>query len=148
MFDQVRIYRRRDLHVRYGGQRQGGISTPKDHPLIFLFTGESGEQYGYHDGWESNGTFRYVGEGQVGDMRFVAGNKAIRDHAEKGKDLHLFEIIPQRKGVRYVGQMVYTGYDLMPGVSDVHGQSLEAIAFRLVPLEAVIADVETTESAA
>jgi 5-methylcytosine-specific restriction enzyme A len=98
VFEQGRIYRRRDLHERFGGQRQGGISTPKYHPLIFLFTGESGEQYGYHDGWELDGTFRYVGEGQVGDMRFVAGNKAIRNHAETGKDLHLFEILPQRKG--------------------------------------------------
>jgi len=80
-------------------------------------------------------------------MRFVAGNKAIRDYAETGKDLHLFEILPRRKGVRYVGQMVYAGYGLMPNVPDVNGEPREAIAFRLVPLEATIARVETTESA-
>jgi 5-methylcytosine-specific restriction protein A len=50
MFEQGRIYRRRDLHERFGGQRQGGISTPKEHPLVFLVTGESGVQYAYHDG--------------------------------------------------------------------------------------------------
>jgi hypothetical protein len=35
-------YRRRELHEQYGGQRQGGISTPSDHPIIFLITGKSG----------------------------------------------------------------------------------------------------------
>ncbi len=45
------IYRRRDLHERFGGQRQGGISTPKSSPFIFLITGDSGKQYGYADEW-------------------------------------------------------------------------------------------------
>ena len=98
MFEQGRIYRRRDLLDRVGGQRQGGISTPKEHPLIFLFTGESGEHYGYHDGWEPNGTIRYFGEGQVGDLRFVARSKAIRDHAHIGQDLPLFKILSKRQG--------------------------------------------------
>jgi len=36
------VYRRRsDIHERYAGQSQGGISTPQAAPLIFLFTGES-----------------------------------------------------------------------------------------------------------
>lgn len=46
MFTQGHVYRRRDLHDRYGGQRQGGISTPSQYPIILLFTGESGEQHG------------------------------------------------------------------------------------------------------
>jgi 5-methylcytosine-specific restriction protein A len=145
MFEQGHIYRRRDLHDRFGGQRQGGISTPKDHPLIFLFTGESGEQYGYHDGWEPNGTFRYFGEGQVGDMRFVAGNRAIRDHAQSGKDLHVFEIVPKRQGVRYIGQMVNAGYDLVADVPDVYGRSRQAIAFHLAPLDTMIASPDEPE---
>jgi 5-methylcytosine-specific restriction protein A len=145
MFEQGRIYRRRDLHDRFGGQRQGGISTPKDLPLIFLFTGESGEQYGYHDGWEPDGSFRYFGEGQVGDMRFVAGNRSVRDHAQTGKDLHLFEILPKRQGVRYVGQMVCASYDLVPGVPDVNGQARQAIAFRLAPLDSTIASPDEPE---
>jgi hypothetical protein len=66
-----------DLHDRFGGRRQGDISTPKAHLLNFLFTGESGEQYGHPDGWVQDGAFRYFGNGQVRDMRFVAGNRAI-----------------------------------------------------------------------
>jgi 5-methylcytosine-specific restriction protein A len=49
------VYRRRELHDLYGGQGQGGISTPKDHPIIFLVTGESGTQYGYTDGFRRDG---------------------------------------------------------------------------------------------
>ena len=90
MFIQGHVYRRRDLHDRYGGQRQGGISTPSQYPFILLFTGESGEQHGYADGWSADGLFLYTGEGQQGDMAFVRGNAAIRDHIDQGKDLHLF----------------------------------------------------------
>jgi 5-methylcytosine-specific restriction protein A len=50
-FERGRIYNRRDeIHEKFGGQGQGGISTPRATPAIFLFTGETGEQYGYRDG--------------------------------------------------------------------------------------------------
>jgi 5-methylcytosine-specific restriction enzyme A len=75
MFEVGEVYNRRaDIHKPYGGQWQGDISTPSRWPLIFLFTGESGEQYGYEDGWDENGIFLYTGEGQVGKMDFVQGN--------------------------------------------------------------------------
>ncbi len=136
MFEIGRLYRRRDLHHRYGGQWQGGISTPSAHPLVFLFTGETGEQYGYRDGWEPDGTFRYTGEGQIGDMTFVRGNAAIHDHATQGKDLHLFSLAS--KGyVRYEAQMVCAGYDLVPGIPDRNGDPRTAIVFRLVRAEAI-----------
>lgn len=61
-----------------------------------LFTGETGNQYGYIDGWSEEGVFFYMGEGQRGDMTFVRGNLAIRDHIANGKDIHLFESV--RKG--------------------------------------------------
>jgi 5-methylcytosine-specific restriction protein A len=40
-----------------------------------------------------HGVFLYIGEGQKDDMLFVRGNKAIRDHAADGKDLHLFTYV-------------------------------------------------------
>src|SRR5450759_1415494 len=87
-FEPGGIYNRvRHIHDVYGGQRQGGIATPKAAPLIFLFTGETGDQYGYHDGLRDDGTFAYTGEGQIGDMAFVRGNLAIRDHINDGRDL-------------------------------------------------------------
>jgi 5-methylcytosine-specific restriction protein A len=132
-FEVGHRYRRRDLHGQYGGQQQGGISTPRDHPLIVLVTGESGTAYGYNDGWEDDGTFLYFGEGQVGDMQFVRGNKAVRDHAAEGRELHLFEDV---KGgfLRYVDEMTCAGYTLIEGAADVNGAPRQAIAFRLVPV--------------
>ena len=70
--------RHQDIHEIYGGQRQGGISTPSGHPLIFIFTGESGETYGYRDEFRPDGTFWYTGEGQTGDMEMIRGKwKAV-----------------------------------------------------------------------
>jgi 5-methylcytosine-specific restriction protein A len=137
MFDPGRTYQRRELHDMVGGQRQGGISTPASAPIILLFTGESGHQYGYRDEWEPEGTYRYFGEGQVGDMRFDKGNRAIRDHALDGKDLHLFAIEPRRQGVRYVGHMVCAGSEYVSDVPDRDGRPRTAIAFRLAPIGTV-----------
>jgi 5-methylcytosine-specific restriction protein A len=136
-FDVGRRYRRRDVHGQYGGQQQGGISTPREHPFIMLITGDSGTAYGYSDGWEDDGTFRYFGEGQVGDMEFVRGNRAIRDHAVDGRELHLFEDIKDGF-LRYVGEMSCAGYALVSDVDDVNGDPREAIAFRLVPFGAIL----------
>jgi hypothetical protein len=98
-FEVGRIYNRRtDIHARFGGQQQGGISTPSGQPYIFLFTGPGGEQHGYRDGWDENGVFLYTGEGQVGNMAFIRGNAAIRDHIAEGKDLLLFESLGKGEG--------------------------------------------------
>lgn len=75
-FEVGKEYKRTDIHDAYGGQRQGGISTPADHDLIFLFSSSSGEEYGYIDGWQGD-IFHYSGEGQKGDMEFTRGNRAI-----------------------------------------------------------------------
>ncbi len=38
MFEVGKEYKRStDIHGVYGGQAQGGISTPKSYPVIFLF---------------------------------------------------------------------------------------------------------------
>ena len=133
MFEKEKIYRRRELHELYGGQEQGGISTPAAQKLVMIFAGPSGEMYGYKDGWDGNGEFRFTGEGQVGDMQFVRGNLAIRDHAGNGKELHLFEAIGHGN-VRYVGQMKYVGHDLVPNRPDRQGNPRMAIVFRLAPV--------------
>jgi 5-methylcytosine-specific restriction enzyme A len=109
MADAIRFtvgteYRRSSLHDEYGGSRQGGISPSAKSPIVLLFTGESGKQYGYlHDGFREDGTFWYTGEGRHGDMRMTKGNSAIRDSAGNGKQLHLFE--QTRKAfVQYLGE--------------------------------------------
>lgn len=109
-FEIGREYRRKpDIHEEYGGQRQGGISTPRDVPAIFLFTSDTGEQHGYKDEYRPDGLFWYTGEGQVGDMKMEGGNKAILDHVANKKSLHLFEYT-RKAHVRYLGSAECLGY--------------------------------------
>ena len=136
-----KVYRRRDLHEAYGGQWQGGISTPADHPVIFLFTGDSGKQYGYEDDFQEDGTFWYTGEGQVGTMEFIRGNGAIKTHQANGKVMHLFKALG-RGDVRYIGEAILLGYHLAARV-DREGDQRQAIVFEL----AVEADVKGEPSA-
>ena len=135
MFEVGRVYNRRDeLHGKYGEQQQGGISTPTDHPFIMLFTGESGEQYGYSDGPNDNGVFVYTGEGQKGDMEFVRGNKGIRDHASDGKALQLFKSLGKGRGYEFVGEFVCSTFDYRRG-PDVDGNDRRVIVFHLVGID-------------
>ena len=129
-FEVGQVYNRKsEIHEVYGGQRQGGISTPTNQPMIFLFTSEAGEGYGYEDRFHEDGTFRYTGEGQVGDMEMVRGNAAVRDHASNGKTLCLFEYV--KKGyVRFVAEATYIGhhYEQRP---DRDGRFRQAVIFEL-----------------
>jgi 5-methylcytosine-specific restriction enzyme A len=127
--------RRSDIHAKFGGQQQGGISTPRSKPFIFVFTGGEGERYGYRDEWDGNGVFRYTGEGQIGDMRFTGGNRAIRDHADNGKDLLLFETQGKSKPVRYIGMFHCADYEVARG-KDKKGDPRDIIVFHLVPVGA------------
>lgn len=122
-------HRRRDLHNRFGGQSQGGMSTPKGYPVIFLFTGESGAKHGYRDEFKVDGTYHYTGEGQRGDMEFLRANRALRDHQSANKRVYLFEEVG--KGfVRYVGEVSYLGYHYEER-PDKDGRLRQAIVFEL-----------------
>jgi hypothetical protein len=82
---------RRELHDRYGGGRQGGMSPSAQSPNVMLFTDpKSGEQHGYYDGWASDGVFEYTGEGQHGDQQMTAGNKSLLNHRKAGRNVRLF----------------------------------------------------------
>jgi 5-methylcytosine-specific restriction protein A len=85
--------RRRDIHAIYGGNWQSGISPSANHPFIFIFSGKSGHQHGYEDGWDNPNVFSYTGEGQSGDMEFTRGNLALNDHKQNGKRVFLFEFV-------------------------------------------------------
>jgi 5-methylcytosine-specific restriction protein A len=108
-FERGSVYKRRSLHEQFGGQPQGGISTPRNHNFIMLFTGDSGEKFGYHDGWDNDGIFFYTGEGRRGNMQFSRGNKAIRDHISNGKTLFLFQIL-SKGNVRFLDEFQCIGY--------------------------------------
>jgi 5-methylcytosine-specific restriction protein A len=131
-----RVYRRSDIHDKYGGQRQGGISTPRQYPLIFIFTGTVGLAHGYADEWDADGVFHYFGEGRTGHMKFSGGNAAIRDHAENEKEIHLFEK-GASKGVRYLGEVICSGYEWRTA-KDSTGDDRQAIVFQLVQPRGVL----------
>lgn len=135
-FERGRTYnRRRDIHQPFGGQQQGGIITPKAHPLVIIITGEEGEQHGYADRMRDDGAFEYFGEGQVGPMRMWKGNLAIANHSVNGKSLLLFR--KQRDGkLRYDGEWVCEAHHTEPA-PDREGTLRSALVFELRPLEAV-----------
>ncbi len=125
-------YFRKDLVATYGGQLQAGIWTPKDFPVVFLFSGDSGKAYGYHDDWV-DGVFEYTGEGQNGSMSFTGGNKAIRDHRKNGKDLLLFKDLGKGKGVRYEGIFECASWHFVTR-PDKTNEDRQAIVFDLLPV--------------
>ena len=129
MFVPGAIYPRRAIHDLFGGQPQGGISTPSKARAVLLFVDDSGRSHGYSDGWTSQGLFLYTGEGQRGNMVFKRGNAAIRDHAANGKAIHLFRQA-HHLHVEYVGEMVHAGSTtrLAP---DTDGNMREVIVFEL-----------------
>jgi len=141
LFIPGQVYRRTDIHEQYGGQRQGGISTPQHHKIILLITGDSGRRYGYEDGWRNDGVYMYTGEGQYGDMQFVHGNRAIRDHVEEGRQLHLFEQQKSDKRfLRYLGEMEI-GFEYR-NAPDTAGKTRKAIVFKLRPIGTPVQESE------
>ncbi|TAM52620.1 MAG: HNH endonuclease [Paraburkholderia sp.] len=134
-------YLRKNLLEQYGGQLQKGIWTPREFPVVFIFTGDSGKAYGYSDGWTEDGIFRYTGEGQSGDMTFTTGNEAIRGHRKNGKDLLLFEDLGKGKGVRYTGLFECASWDEMSGI-DKEKKSRKIIVFNLIPVKTAAIDTD------
>jgi 5-methylcytosine-specific restriction protein A len=63
-----RIYFRKSLLDLYGGQLQGGIWTPQEFPVVFLFSGDNGKIYGYEDGWTPEDVYEYTGEGMLSSL--------------------------------------------------------------------------------
>lgn len=133
------------INVPYGGSRQNGISASSQTPAIFLFTGDSGGQYGYRDAFDADGVFSYTGEGQVGDMQITKGNLAITNHARDGRALHVFESLGKSRGQKYVGEFTYVNHSLQRG-SDLKGNDRQLIVFHLVPVGIETEDLPPEEN--
>ena len=131
--------RQEDIHKKFGGNRQSGIASSSQVPAIFLFTGDSGLKFGYRDSPDATDYCDYVGEGQVGDMTFTAGNKAIRDHVQDGKALHLFKALGKSKPYRYIGEFALASYSTEPGPDRDFNQR-QIIVFHLVRVKDTVVD--------
>ncbi|AKK00035.1 HNH endonuclease [Pseudomonas sp. MS646] len=159
-FVKGQVYdRQTEIHDLFGGSRQSGISPSAQSPAVFIFTGDSGAQYGYADEYDDNGVFAYTGEGQSSDMTLTKGNLAIIQHANKGKALHLFEALGKSLGQRYIGEFSYANHEWCTG-KDKHGNERQLVVFNLVPVglelsledfdyeeDEVVSDVSSLEEA-
>jgi 5-methylcytosine-specific restriction protein A len=114
----------------------GGISTPARYPVILVFTGIEGVEYGYRDQWLDDDNFEYWGEGQYDDMSFTGGNRAIRDHIPDGKDLYLFTSTRESGMYRFIDQMICGGYRFGRGL-DKAEEERDEIIFQLIRLGAI-----------
>lgn len=127
--------KRKQFHDLFGGQGQGGISTPKVHKdMIFIFSDpKEGEKYGYHDGWDGN-SFYYFGRGQEGDMIFNSGNQAILDHKKNKKNIYLFH--GSKGEVTYENQFTLDEKEPYKyrDSKDRNGEERQAIVFKLIPV--------------
>lgn len=135
---------RRELHARFGGRQQGGVSPSREAPVVMFFTDPvTGHQHGYYDGWDDDGLFNYVGEGQRGDQQFVQGNKAILRHREEDRTLEGF--LARGPQVTYLGE-----FELVDSYfRDAHetGDSAtlrQVIVFRLKPMTKVPVNLPVT----
>jgi hypothetical protein len=132
--------RRVELHRRYGGGGQGGISPSTKTPNVFIFSDRArGERHGYIDARRADGLFHYTSEGQRGDQQMKGGNKAILQHREDDRVLRVF------RGVG--GDVTYEGrfelatdppwYRTDAPESDRPDVVRQVIVFRLRPVDAV-----------
>lgn len=129
--------RRREVHARYGGRQQSGISPSREVPAVMFFTDPlTGHQHGYYDGWDDDGMFNYVGEGQKGDQKLVQGNKAILRHREDKRALEGFAATGA--DVTYLGEFELAGvYERDAHETGDDSLLRQVIVFRLRPLNAV-----------
>lgn len=129
---------RREVHGLYGGQEQGGISTPSGSRHVLVFTDPTaGREFGYDrfEGLREDGSYAYTGEGQRGDQTFRGGNKALRDSAVNGSIIRLFRT--RGKYATYVGSFTTSvpTYHLET-IPDQDGNPRTGIIFNLIPLDA------------
>jgi len=144
LFVKGQIYhRRKDIHGIYGGQQQGGISTPTNHPMVMIFSGDNGSEFGYKDGWTTEGIFQYTGEGQIGDMQLIKGNRAILEHEANGKSIYFFEYV-KTGYVKFVSEMICIGYHFRESI-DRNGDTRKAIVFELLPVENIDDGIESNK---
>ena len=129
---------RRELHARFGGDWQRGISTPANRRNIFVFSDPvQGPKYGYdaYEGPTPEGGFLYTGEGPKGHQDLNHANRALRDAEKNGIPVRLFTV--DGTTVTFVGTFVpdsppFTSLE----VPDATGARRQALIFSLLPVDA------------
>jgi hypothetical protein len=129
--------RRAELHRRFGGSGQSGIASSARTPNVLVFSDpQTGKAFGYdkHEGRREDGSYRYTGEGQVGDQSETSqGNAALLRADAAGKSIRLF--IKQDRDATYVGEYTLGDppYDV-ERANDRNGNERDVLVFHLVPV--------------
>lgn len=148
-FSPGQLVTRDERRRLYGGGIQRGIEASSKTPNVFIYSDpQEGEKFGYNfDGWVTDGSiFRYTGEGARGDQQLTSGNRAILEHREKGRSLHVFVAAGGRqqggKLHRYVGEFEVDADPpyVREDARDVDGEMRSVVVFRLRPLGPVFRD--------
>jgi len=139
-FKQGSLYTRQEIHSKFKGNSQSGFSISPQYSVIFIFTSEKGKEYGYEDGWMSDNLLHIAGEGQIGDMKFTRGNKAIRDHTKDKRLLLYFEQTKSGKR-KYFGEIQFNSY-YQKDLKDKKGNLRKGIIFKFQSAASLLADKE------
>lgn len=135
-----KVYDKKKLHEKFNGQQQGGMCTPANYPVIFLFDTERGQESGYVDYWTEEGIFEWTGEGAEGNQQYTKGNRALARHVQDSEEVFLFK----RKNGRFyefIDQMVCLDYYWDKGL-DKNDKIRDVIKFRLVRMEGLNESLE------
>lgn len=133
---------RRELHDRWGGGRYGGMEPSVKAESVFLFSNPKvGSAFGYnYDGWHSDGSFHYTGDGQEGDQSLrTGGNKSLMDAAGLGRSIRVFR--SEDTQTTYLGEfgLLDPPY-YRADAPDRNGEIRSVLVFRLAPLGNVVRD--------
>jgi hypothetical protein len=131
------VNKRLDIHRRFGGGRQSGISPSALTKNVLVFSDpETGRKYGYdrHEGRHEDGSYRYTGEGQTGNQSISSsGNAALLSAESRDRSIRLF--ITQGTDATYIGE--YTLGEPSHRIEralDRERNERDVIVFNLVPV--------------
>ncbi|HET6355107.1 hypothetical protein [Streptomyces sp.] len=132
-----------------GGEREGIVPSATTPNILIYIDHDSGEEYGYEDGWldeedDLGPVFEYTGRGRNGHQTFLgqagARNKAILRHVDDGRSLRLFIAagkIPDSdtKRQRYLGEFELDARQpyTIREANDPLGNRRRIIVFRMRP---------------
>lgn len=134
-FIKEEVYSRSEIHKKYGGNPQAGISNSASNPFIFLFSGKSGLKHGYIDKWQDENIYTYTGQGTIGDMHFENVNGTLLNHENKSKRIFLFE--KHGKHIKFIDEMKVLNFEYYIG-QDTNQKSRIAILFYLTRVSSTL----------
>ncbi|NEW72556.1 hypothetical protein [Streptomyces rhizosphaericus] len=138
------VVARRDLHARFGGTPQGGISPSTRAQMVMVFVTERPTPDDF-TGWGEDGIFHFSGAGMHGDQEMTRGNLALLRHKEQGRTVHLFHQLGRRADepgrlYRHLGRFEVDSEQphYTADAPDANGQMRIVIVFRLRPVGATV----------